>query len=291
MTFRKRKFTIPIHGRFSQEKVVIKDSDERMMMTPKLKELIEEVWVEREKRITRREGLMYPGNLCRLIRYELIDDELHLYLGRTHFKELLGTNLSHPIIHKLLGEEYMSNGLGVRAVIRTADEKIILGQRSEKVVDAAGYYHLCGGYIDPEKHRRAGWSDPYGAMKSCMEEELGIPIKAIRHLMCLGLVIDSETLKPEVMFEAEIDMTFRKVLLNMAKATRDVAHSELFGIMAVRGSLRSFLLANRRKIAPTGQGCLWVYGIERGYWPEERKGILKKYVEKKRKKRADEGSF
>lgn len=290
MMFRKRKFDIPIHGRFSPDKVIVEDSDERMMMTLKLKELIEEVWEKRVKRLTRREGLIFPGNLCRLIQYELVEDELRLQLGRTHFKELLGTNLSHPIVHRVLGEEYMSNGLGVRAVIRTADEKIIIGQRSEKVVEAAGYYHLCGGYIDPAKHVREERPDPYEAMKAHIKEELGIPMKAIRHLICLGLVIDSETIKPELMFEAEIDLTFRKVLLNMSKATRNVAHSELFGIMAVRASLRGFLAANRRKIAPTGQACLWVHGIKRGYWPEEKKGILKKYVEKKRNKKTNESN-
>jgi len=256
-----------------------------MMMTPKLKELIEEVWTEKEKQLIRKDGLIFPGDLCRLIRYERNDDDLQLNLGRTHFKELLGTNLSHPIIHRLLGEEYMSNGLGVRAVIRTADEKIIIGQRSEKVVEAAGYYHLCGGYIDPLKHISGDHPDPYISIKIHMEEELGIPESAIRHLRCLGVVSDCETMKPEVMFEAEIDLTFRKILLNMDKAARSAVHSELFGIMAVRASLRGFLAGNRRKIAPTGQGCLWIYGIDRGYWPEEKKSILKKYVKKKREKR------
>jgi len=285
MMFRKRKFEIPVHGRFSREKVIIVDCDERMMMTPRLKELIEGVWTAKEKRVSRKTGLIFPGDLCRLIRYEQKEDTLELHLGRTHFKELLGTNLSHPVIQRLLGEEYMSNGLGVRAVIRTADEKIIIGQRSEKVAEGAGYYHLCGGYIDPHKHLKGDRPDPYVSMTLHMEEELGIPRSAIRHLKCLGLVVDSDTLKPEVMFEAEIDLTFRKVLLNMDKAARSPVHSELFGIMAVRATLRGFLAGNRRKIAPVGQGCLWVYGIDRGYWPEEKKGLLKKYVKKTRKKK------
>ena len=290
MMFRKRRFEIPVHGRFPREKVIVHDSEERMMMTPKLKKLIEELWEEKQKRMVKREGLLFSGDLCRLVRYEICEDGLHLYLGRTQFKELLGTNLSHSIIHKVLGEEYMSNGLGVRAAIRTADEKLIIGQRSEKVVEAAGFYHLCGGYMEPSKHVRESLPDPYVAMESFMKEELGIPKSAVRHLVCLGLVISTETLKPELMFEAETDLTFRRVLLSMAKATRDMAHSELFGIIAVRASLRGFLAANRRKIAPTGQGCLWVYGIERGYWPAERKGIFKKYAERKRKKKADESS-
>ena len=283
--FRKRKFHIPIHGRFPSDRIVIDDSDERMMMTPKLKELIEEVWVEREKRAARVDASIVPGDLCRLIHYWLEGNVLRLCLGRTTFKELLGTNLSHPIIHRILGQEYMASGLGVRAVIRTADEKIIIGQRSEKVMEAAGYYHLCGGYIDPRKHMVDNHPDPYVAMQSHMNDELGIPSSAVRHLVCLGVVIDSQTLKPELMFEAEIDLTFRKVLLSMRTAARAAVHSELFGIMAVRASLRGFLAATRGKIAPTGQGCLLVYGVERGYWAEVKKGILKKYVEKKRLKR------
>ena len=286
--FRKQRFEIEAHGRFTKDNVIVNDSDDRMMMTPKLRDLIEEEWQKAEIRMTKRNGLFFPGDLCRLNRYEVTENELHLFLGLTHFKELLGTNLSHAIIHKLLGEEYMSNGLGVRAVIRTQDEKIIMGQRSEKVVEAAGYYHLCGGYIKPSKHHRGGMPDPYRSMESHMEEELGISRGTLRNLICLGLVTNSETLKPELMFEAEIDLTFRQVLINMAKAARNFTHSELFGIMAQKTSLRGFLAANKRKTAPTAQACLWVYGIERGYWPEIRKGILKRYAERKLRKRTSE---
>ena len=286
--FRRRKFEIETHGLFPKDKVIVHDSDDRMMMTPKLRDLIDEEWQKKETRMLKRDGLFFPGDLCRLNRYEIRDNDLHLYLGRTHFKELLGTNLSHPIINKLLGEEYMSNGLGVRAVIRTQDEKIIICQRSEKVVEAAGYYHLCGGYIKPSKHHSGGIPDPYLSMESYMEEELGISGDTLRHIVCIGLTVDSETLKPELMFEVETDLTFRQVLVNMAKAVRDFTHSELFGIMAQKTSLRGFLAANKRKIAPTGQACLWIYGIEKGYWPEVRKGILKRYAERKLRKRADE---
>ncbi|MFQ6091130.1 MAG: hypothetical protein ACE5OR_00355 [bacterium] len=288
--FRRRKFEVSVHGLFPRDKVIVHDSDERMMMTPKLRDFIEEVWQERQARMVKRGGLIFPGDLCRLIRYEVSEDGLHLFLGRTHFKELLGTNLTLPIIHRLLGEEYMSNGLGVRAVIRTADEKIIIGQRSEKVVEAAGYYHLCGGYVEPSKHAKGRRPDPYLAMESYMEEELGVPRDAMRDLVCLGLTTDIETLKPELMFEADTDLPFRRVLHNMARAARNSAHSELFGIMALKASLRGFLAANSRKIAPTGQACLWVYGIERGYWPEVKRGILERYVEKRRRRKADEST-
>lgn len=291
MMFRRRKFEVAVHGFFPREKVIVHDSDERMMMTPKLRDLIEEVWQERQARMAKRAGLIFSGSLCRLIRHELSEDGLRLFLGRTYFKEFLGTNLTHPIIHRLLGEEYMSNGLGVRAVICTADEKIIIGQRSEKVVEAAGYYHLCGGYIEPSRHAREGDPDPYLAMELYMEEELGVPQNTLRELVCLGLTVNSETLKPELMFEADTDFTFRQVLVNMAKAARDSAHSELFGIMATKASLRGFLAANRRKIAPTAQACLWVYGIERGYWPEVRKGIFKKYADRRLRRKIDESTI
>lgn len=289
--FRRRTFEVAAHGLFPKGKVIIHDSDERMMMTPKLRDLIEEVWHKKEAQLAKKGGLVFSGMLCRLIRYEVRTDGLHLFLGRTNFKELLGTNLSHPIIHRLLGEEYMSNGLGVRAVICTADEKIIIGQRSEKVVEAAGYYHLCGGYVEPSQHTTGGKPDPYAAMESYMNDELGIPHDVVRRLICLGLAVNVESLKPELMFEADTDLTFRRVLVSMAKADRDAAHSELFGIMALKPSLRGFLAANRRKIAPTGQACLWVHGIEKGYWPEVKEGIFRKYVERKLRGKPDEGGI
>ena len=92
----------------------------------------------------------------------------------------------------------------------------------------------------------------------------------------MGLTTDSETLKPELMFRAETDLTFRQVLMNMGKAVRRFTHSELFGIMAQKTSLRGFLVGNRPKTAPISQACLWIYGIEKGYWPEVKKGLLKR---------------
>ncbi len=285
MASRRKRFEIPVHGRFSTQRVIIHDSTERMMMTPRLMDLIEEEWQKKERRLAARNGILYCGDLCRLQRYETEGDRLHLFLGRTQFKELLGTNLSHPIVHRVLGEEYMSNGLGIRIVVRTADEKIIIGQRSEKVAEAPGYYHLCGGYMVPARHMADGHPDPYAAALGYMEEELGIPPDSVRQLFCLGLVTDTATLKPELMFEAETDLTFRRILLSVTKASGNAVHSELFGIMAMRGTLHGFLMANKRKIAPSGQASLWVYGIERGYWPEQKEGFFNKHVGRKRQKR------
>ena len=58
MLSRRKKFEIPVHDRFSRERVIIHDSLERMMRTPRLKDLIEEEWQEKERQVAARNGIL-----------------------------------------------------------------------------------------------------------------------------------------------------------------------------------------------------------------------------------------
>lgn len=266
--FRRRKFKILVQGNYSQADVVVAYIDEPMKKTPKLEELIEKVWEEQRRRAEKRQTILFAGDLCRLIDYGERDGKLYLTFGKTDYKELMGTNIAYPVIREILGEQYMSNGTGLSAAIRTSDERLVLGQRSETLAEEAGYYHVCGGHLCPARHIWQGRLDPFSAVADGIEQEFGVAKRRISNTVCLGLAINSKTYKPGLIFYVDLDMTFKEVLGGLANAPREMEHTEIFSVWDRKQSLRSFLLANKHKIAPIGQACLWMYGIERKYWNE-----------------------
>lgn len=266
---RQRRFEVLLQGSYSPSKVVTVYTAEPMKQTPRLRGLINRVWEELARKAERKGTLLFPGELCRLINHREEDAILYLTLGGTDYRELMGTNLSYPVIREILGEEYMSNALGLCAVVCTEDEKLVIGQRSEILAEGAGYYHVYGGYLHPTRHTAGGRPDPFAAVFQGMEEEFGIPFQAVNEMTCLGLAMDSNTFKPGLIFRVDLHLSFKELLLNLTTASREREHTEIFGIRDGKQSLRSFLLANRRKLAPLGQASLWMYGVEKGYWGKE----------------------
>jgi len=262
------QFKVLLQGRYLTGQVVVSYTAQTMRDTPRLRALIDRVWAEERRKAEKKGVILFPGELCRLMGYREEGGLLHLTLGRTDYRELVGTNLSYPVIRDILGEEYMSNALGICGVVCTRDERLIIGQRGETLAEEAGYYHVYGGYIHPAKHVYRGRPDPFQALSQGLGEEFGVHSEAVSHMTCLGLAMDSVTVKPWLIFGVLRNLTFRELLTGLSYAPREGEHTEIFGIRDGRRSLRSFLLANRRKIAPLGQAALWMYGVERGYWED-----------------------
>lgn len=272
---RAKKFEVLLQGRYSPDEVVVTYTAQTMRNTPRLRTLINRVWEEQRRRAEKVGVVLFPGELCRLVRYWEEGGVLHLILGRTDYRELMGTNFSYPVIRDILGEEYLSNALGICAVVRTGDERMVIGQRGEILAEEAGYYHIYGGYLHPTRHTHRGQPGPFQAVLWGLEEEFGIDSEAVDRIVCLGLAIDLRTFKPGLIFWVDLALTFGELLTRLSTAPREAEHTEIFGVRDGKQSLRSFLLANRRKMSSLGQASLWMYGVERGYWEDKpRKWVL-----------------
>ncbi len=105
-----------------------------------------------------RNPKLWNGTKFRIDSVHLEDNVVVFNLGVTCYRDFLGTNWS-PDAQDILqlgktdfgnSHAYMSDALGVGALVATADHKVILLRRSELCAEAVGLYDIPGGHPEPK---------------------------------------------------------------------------------------------------------------------------------------------
>ncbi len=185
---------------------------------------------------------------------------LELRVGRTSYKEYVGTR--KPDVAEMYGFNQMADPLAVCSVIRTSDNKLLLGIRnSDGVESRAKKIHVVGGFVQP---RLFSFSvlDPFTAIIREIVEETGIKERNIIQIHCLGLVYDCELSHPELIFEANVS-------LNSTVINGYVPNHNEMKLIFIENSpkeLADFITLNHSKLVPTGEANLIEYGkVNFGY--------------------------
>lgn len=118
---------------------------------------IDQVWTDR----LAHNNKLYNGTKFRL--HSVIKNTtkplLHLQLGITCYKDFLGTNWS-PLSSEILemgkrdygnSQAYMSDALGVGALLMTVDGRVVIIKRSQHCGEAAGLWDVPGGHPEPQE--------------------------------------------------------------------------------------------------------------------------------------------
>jgi 8-oxo-dGTP pyrophosphatase MutT (NUDIX family) len=247
-------FLLHALGPFARDRVVSTFDGLRMATNAETRALIEAAWISREAEASARGQLLFAGPMCRLHALSVRDDELALSFGPTNYRELVGTNLSHPEFGSRFGDEFLSNGTGVCAAIETVDHKLVVQRRGARVFEHPGRLHVCGGAVEPQSNSGNAVADPFATIEREMAEELGILPSEITEMRCLGLARDGATHKPEVLLHVRIDRTARQI----AEET-SAEHTALHIIDADPASLSGWMTDHWTEIAPIGLACLTAY--------------------------------
>lgn len=214
--------------------------------------MIEEAWNTRLVEAEQQGKMLFAGRLCRLVEYTVHENALHLTLGPTDYRELLGTNLSHPELLHTLGPAYLSNALAVHAVVSGTDEKIIIFKRSPLVAEYPNYYDVCGGHVEPDFDWVENKPDPFGAITREIREEMGISSEEIQNIVCLGLVRNTKTLKLDLIFSVLTSQPSSSFL----NTPLGEEHVDIELIDDNEASITQFLHERHGSIAPAGEACL-----------------------------------
>lgn len=232
----------------------------------RVESVIAERWAQATSEAASHGKLLFAGPQCRLVRHECLGGRLRLALGPTDYREFLGTNLQWRRIHELVGEQelaaYLANALAVCAAVHTADGRLVIGKRSQRVMEHPGRWHVPGGNVDPDSHVRAGVVDVFCAARAEIHEELGCAEDRVS-LTCLGLIRPLDSLKPELLFLADVRHTGAE-LLGLAN---DSEHDELLCLPDAPAEILAFLEKEKRAFAPSGKAALarylgFQYGID-----------------------------
>jgi 8-oxo-dGTP pyrophosphatase MutT (NUDIX family) len=189
--------------------------------------------------------------MCRLSGWSVENGELRVTYGLTDYRELVGTNISHPEIGARFGDEYLSNGSGVCSTIETRDGRLVLHRRNERVFEYPGKLDTCGGALEPIESPDGPVADPFAMATREIEEELGIPAAMIAEMTCLGIARDGLTLKPEMLMRTRISLDSAEI-----PALPGDEHAQLMTVPGDPASLNTWLAEHWSEMAPASLACL-----------------------------------
>lgn len=263
MSLGNKSFEILLSGQFREEDLLIEWDPGIQKKNKEFDDLVDRYW----KKIQKNKGnkIIYDGALCRLVSFEKSGRKLIIKFGPTSYKELIFSNSNHQYISKRWGYEYLSNGTAVCTTVKTQDRKLIIQERSCLVFENPGYYHVCGGNINPTCHLKEKLPDPFSAMRDELKEELNIFGEHIISMKCLALIRNLKTFKPEFIFDTSVNLDFDEILLSTAKGI-SLEYSKLIGILDEKKKIERFLISNKEKISPPGYAALWLHSKNRDFW-------------------------
>jgi 8-oxo-dGTP pyrophosphatase MutT (NUDIX family) len=244
-------------GSFTERAIRTRWFDQRLHLTEEVARLVADAWDEAKVEATAHGRSLFPGPLTRLLGASDSGDTLTLDLGPTDFREFVGTNLRHPEIAEQHGRNALANPLGVSVAVVTADGQLLIQQRSHQVFEYPGFFHVCGGNVEPIDVAGPEGPGVCAAVRRELDEELGIGTEQIVRLTCIGLIANHASFKPDLLFEAEV---------TLAAATFHATRNEEYSALAfVEGDtdLSAFLVKNRGRITPPGMACLLAVGRRR----------------------------
>lgn len=246
---------ILVRGNFERQDLKVLWQGDTEALTKANQEAIARFW-QRFKR-SRPRAQSFDGELCALLGFRATPDRLHLTLGRTTYSHLIYSNRYAAELVEAGRRHLLSRALGVSAVVRTSDRRIVVLRRSKTVGEAPGMLDVVGGHIKPPDPGASRTPDPFQAITEEVHEELNLPPASTEDWRCLGVVETLNTLKPELIFVVRFAGDARKVR-ELCERARD--RFEFHTICPVAESeISSFLERRKREVSPSALGALQLY--------------------------------
>jgi len=259
-SYETREFRLTAIGPFAESQVCVEWRDEPRPTNSEIEALIAGAWDRRVEQSRRTGTLCFPGLLCRLIESRVDDRGLHLVLGPTDYRDMVGTCESHPEIAERFGEDHLAAALAACAVLVSSDGDIVLGRRSPRVA-AGGLLHVCAGHVEPKGHEgETGLPSPFRTVRAEAEEELGIVPSQMHGLVCNGLARILPGLKAELSFTAALDLGTGALTRGFRHGAEDNEHCEAVVVPNRPEDLLDFLSGRQHEITSAGQSSLTLHG-------------------------------
>ena len=126
----------------------------RLQLPAEQEKAIEEIWSKRMA----ENPLLWNGTKFRLDSIDNVDGKVTFNIGITGYRDFLGTNWSPDVsfLHELgiqqtgKSQAFLSDALGVGALVISSDNKMILMRRSKHCGEAVGLLDIPGGHPEPK---------------------------------------------------------------------------------------------------------------------------------------------
>jgi 8-oxo-dGTP pyrophosphatase MutT (NUDIX family) len=243
-------FSYQLLGPFSQDQVLVSWDPQPLSLPRRMQQERSDF----EQSIDKKR--FFNGRIARLARWEQKDSRLVLHLCPTDYFTLLFSNGNVSYIVTTYGEQYLSNALGISAVVISRDRKFIFMQRSKAVGEFPARTDVFGGHIDVSDNG----SRPcvFTAMEQELLEELSLP-KESSDLLLLGLIKSTPNLKPELVFQARCSCDAEEIIESAAFAKGAAEYDEIITMPARKSLLRWHLQENKSNFTPSAYGSLCLF--------------------------------
>jgi 8-oxo-dGTP pyrophosphatase MutT (NUDIX family) len=252
-------FIIDEYGEFMPSKIRVVWYDEPRRPHAQLDALVARIWNEQYQECKQRGISLFNGQLARYLRHRVEDDTLIVDVGPTDYANFMATNyLNYHRIDEF-GRDMFGNPLGTSATLITSDGWLIYGRRNQRVACHAGYVHTFGGGIELEELNDEGTFDVFSCVIRELNEELGLSREDIEQMLCLGIIRDSQTLQPELIFDAHIRLSRDEVVGRINPEDSDEEHEAIVACLDKSAAIVPFIQSTEL-MAPVAVGAVLLHG-------------------------------
>jgi 8-oxo-dGTP pyrophosphatase MutT (NUDIX family) len=251
-------FVIDVCGQFAPGQLQIRWQDTPRRPHAELDDLVARVWQEQMEACRQAGRLLFNGSMVRYLRHEVRDGVFSIDAGPTDFANFLATNLLNWQRGEELGWDVFSNALGCSTLPVTADGRLLLGRRSDRVIFHAGYVHVIGGGLEGQDKRDDGMVDGFAAARRELLEELMLKPAEVGEMVCLGMIEDLTIRQPELVFEAALRLTWAEVAARLDPDDPHQEHTKLLACADEPGAIAAFI-REQAPITPVATGLLSIH--------------------------------
>lgn len=221
-------------------------------------ELIEQTY-QAEQQSARDHGFeMFNGKLARLARSSGEPDRLDLVVQPTDFKTLLATNL---VLADRFAPAERADAMGVSSIIRSADSRLILGRRSQKVACNRGRIHTVGGALDWSPPSTDGASDGrwlFDQLAKELYEELTLQPEECREIRAMALLRDRRFYQPELVCITNITVRGDD-LATRWRASGEYEHADLWTCHDSAEAIAGAVVSHAGEFTPVCAAAMLAY--------------------------------
>jgi 8-oxo-dGTP pyrophosphatase MutT (NUDIX family) len=241
-------FELLAFGPFDETATTCRWSDAAVPFSTRQIEEIDRRW-NQSLRAAQADGRdLFAGSMARLTFWRVEERSLLLEFGPTDYREFVGTNLNP----ERRADDPRADPLGVSIAILTTDRKLILQRRSQTVFEHPGFFHVCGGNVEPVDVPQGG---PFATARRELAEEFSLPAAAIPTIAGFAIGVNRRNRKPEFLTCAEVDASSARLL-----ETESREHQAVVAVERTAEALSAFLLKHWQETTPAGRMCLLAFG-------------------------------
>lgn len=246
-------FRILCAGQWTFERVAAHDSAQEFVLPPPHDELALVHWQAAAADGGRH---LFNGPLFRLEHCRAAPERLTLHLGRTCYRDQFYANDHTETLLQNFGEDALPRGLGVSALVITAENDLLLIRRGPHLGEEPGKLDVPGGHAHPGQHDGAGGPDLFRAIRDELQAELDLTAAEIMTNVCCGLVVNLKTHKPDLVFLTHVRKTSREIEAGRAAAVEAEEVAELLAAPNTASALAQFAQRHDHELTPSALACL-----------------------------------